>query len=129
MKIAANIAGALLGLLFVLSGFVYFFQLIPTPEFPEGSPIALMMGAFGPTGYFDFVKALEIIGGVLIAIPATRNLGLLVLGPILVNILAFHTFITKGAGLFDPPLVFITAAMAFLLWTRRKAFVALVTAR
>jgi hypothetical protein len=40
-----------------------------------------------------------------VAIPRTRNFGLLILGPILVNILAFHVFITKGAGLFDPMLL------------------------
>lgn len=78
------------------------FNLVPMPPPPpEGTPPALFMGAFAPTGYLTFVKVIEVIGGVLVAIPFTRNLGLLVLGPIIVNILAFHAFITKGEGLFS----------------------------
>jgi hypothetical protein len=42
-----------------------------------------------------------IAGGLLVAIPKSRNLGLLILGPIIVNILAFHIFIMKGATLAD----------------------------
>ncbi|MDQ3621835.1 MAG: hypothetical protein M3463_05000 [Verrucomicrobiota bacterium] len=123
MKLAANIAGGLLGLLFVVFGLIYFLKLIPMPPPPpEGSPPALFMGAFVATGYLNFVKAMEMLGGVLVAIPRTRNFGLLVLGPIIVNILAFHIFIMEGAGLFDPPLILITLLAAFLLWSGRKAF-------
>lgn len=87
------------------------------------------MGAFGPTGYFDFIKALEILGGVLVVIPRTRNFGLLVLGPILVNIVAFHVFIMKGEGLLNPMLLIPVAAAAFLLWAERRAFAALGKSR
>ena len=69
-----------------------------------------------------FVKALELIGGVLVAIPRTRNFGLLVLGPIIVNILAFHLFIMKGEGLLNPLLLLIVALASYLLWVGRKAF-------
>lgn len=84
------------------------------------------MGALVPTGYLTFVKVLEVLGGVLVAVPRTRNFGLLVLGPILINILAFHVFINQGAGLFDPPLLIIVALTGYLLWTGRKAFFGLV---
>ena len=40
-----------------------------------------------------FVKVCEILGTVLVAIPATRNWGLLLLGPIIANILAFNIFV------------------------------------
>ena len=84
------------------------------------------MGAFGKTGYLTFVKVFELIGGILVTIPRTRNFGLLVLGPIILNILAFHVFITKGAGLFEPPLVLIVMLAVFLLWSERKAFAQLI---
>jgi putative oxidoreductase len=127
MKYAANIAGGFLGLLFVVFGFIYFLKLAPMPPPPPaGSPPALFMEAFYPTGYLNFVKVLEMLGGVLVAIPRTRNFGLLVLGPIIVNILAFHIFITKGDGLFDPILILITVLAAFLLWCGRKAFAGLL---
>ena len=96
------------------------------PGPPEGSPPALFFGALYPTGYLTFVKVLEILGGLLVAIPKTRNFGLLLLGPILVNILAFHVFLTNRAGLLDPLLLVICALAAFLLWSGRKAFAALL---
>ena len=127
MKIASHIAGGLLGLLFIA------FSLIVLLNFGEdaaatveGSPVALFMGAFVPTGYLTFVKICELVGGCLVAIPKTRNLGLLVLGPIIINILAFHIFVAKGEGLIDPILILICLLAVFLLWSGRKAFAGLI---
>jgi putative oxidoreductase len=130
MKIAANIAGVLLGLIFIAAGVMVLFKLGPTPPPPpEGSPAAQFFGAFGPTGYLTFVKVCEIVGGLLVAIPKTRNLGLLVLGPIIVNILAFQAFIVGGVMFTDPMTLGIIVLPAFLLVVERKAFVGLVTRR
>ena len=127
MKHLPNIVGALLGLAFIAFGLMYFLKMMPDqPPPPPESAVAKFMGAFATTGYLDFVKALEILGGLLVAIPRTRNFGLLVLGPILVNILAFHIFITKGAGLYDPPLIVLSVMAAYLLWSGRKAFAGLL---
>ena len=125
MKIAALIAGILLGLLFIMSGVVVLLKLAPMPDLPEGTPMAHFMAAFVPTGYLTFVKVLEVVGGILVAVPLTRNLGLLVLGPILVNILAYHAFVMKG-GLAEPILLTICALALFLLWVERRAFFGLV---
>ncbi len=125
MKHAPTVAGILLGLLFVMSSVVVLFNLVQMPPPPEGTPAALFMGAFLPTGYMTFVKVLELIGGILVAIPRTRNFGLLILGPILVNILAFHLFIQKGEGLFAPMLIVIVLLALYLLWVGRKAFAGL----
>jgi hypothetical protein len=109
-----------------MSGVVVLFNLMPVPEMPEGSPVAHFTAAFGPTGYMTFIKVLELTGGVLVAIPRTRNLGLLVLGPIIVNILAFHVFIMDGEGLFDPALIIIVLLAVYLLWVERRAFGGLI---
>lgn len=127
MKYAPTIAGGLLGLLFIASGLMVLLNLIPDqPAPPEGSPIALYMGAMAPTGYLTFVKVFEVIGGLLVAIPRTRNYGLLVLGPIIVNILAFHLFITGGEGLGNSMLIAICLIAAYLLLIGRKAFAGLL---
>jgi putative oxidoreductase len=126
MKILAIIAGILLGLLFVFSAVMVLFNLAPMPEFPAGSPIANFMAAVGSTGYMKFIKVMELLGGILVAIPKTRNLGLLVLGPILVNILAFHGFITAGEGLFSPMVIAPCLIAVFLLWVERKAWLGLI---
>jgi putative oxidoreductase len=127
MKIASHIAAGILCLLFLMASLLYLLKLGPTPPPPpEGTPPAAFMAAFAPTGYLTFVKICELIGAILVVIPRTRNLGLLVLGPIIVNILAFHVFVTGGQGVTDPMLLLICALALFLLWTERKAFGALV---
>lgn len=122
MKYAPKVAGGLLGLLFIIFGLNFFLKFIPIPAAPEGSPPGQYMGALYATGYLAFVKIMEIAGGILVAIPKTRNFGLLVLGPIIVNILCFHIFLTKGATLIDPMNILICALAAYLLWSGRKAF-------
>lgn len=126
MKYLTHIAAAILCLIFSGLGLAFLLGLLTGEPPKEGTPLALFMAAFAPTGYLTFVKVMEVIGGILIVIPRTRNLGLLVLGPILVNILAFHIFIMKGAMLLDPMLITVVILMAFLLWTRRAAFLALI---
>lgn len=125
MKHLPTIAGILLGLLFIMSASVVLFKLAQIPESPEGSPVAAFMAAFGPTGYMTFVKVLELLGGIVVAIPRTRNVGLLILGPIIVNILAFHIFVAKD-GILNPMLLGISALALFLLWSERKSWLALV---
>lgn len=92
----------------------------PTP--PEGSPVAMFMGAMFPTGYLTFVKVLEVLGGVLVIVPMTRNVGLLILGPIIVNIVAFHVFLSKTP--FEPVVLALCGLALFLVWVNRAAFLA-----
>ena len=94
----------------------------PPPPFPEGSAAGHFMTAFATTGYLKFVKLFEVIGGLLVAIPKTRRAGLLVLGPIMINILAFHGFITHGEGLLSPLLLVLCALTLFLVWVEQTPF-------
>lgn len=123
MKIATYIVATLFGLMFLAGGLSFF--LAKMPEQPSMGPAAdHFMAAFGPTGYMAFVKVCEILGGALVIVPKTRNLGLLFLGPIVINIVCFHAFVIKGG--FGPAHGFITVAALFLLWAERKAFAGLV---
>ena len=117
------IAGVLLGLLFLMASVMFFLELGPKPIFPEGSPIAHFMAAFGPTGYFKFVKTFELVGGLVVMIPRLRNFGLLLLGPIVVNIVAFHLFIGGGFKDFANPMLLGPVVLSlYLLWCGRKNF-------
>lgn len=126
MKHLPSIAGALLGLIFVFAGMVFLLGKAPEPELPPGTPVAHFMAAFGPTGYMTFVKVCEVLGGILVDIPRTRNLGLAVLAPILANIVAFHAFVTGGMGLWEPMLVAVYLLTAYLLWCGRGVLAGLV---
>jgi hypothetical protein len=121
-----TVSGIILGLLFLLASVPFLLHLVPEQKFPEGSPVSHFMDAFGPTGYMILVKVCELVGAVLVMIPRTRNWGLLVLGPILVNILAFTVFIMKGDGLLNPMLDGIVLLMAYLLWHARRSFLQLL---
>ena len=127
MKHAPTIVGILLGLLFIMSAVVVLFHLIPPDKMPKPATpeAAMFMGALGPTGYMTFVKVCELLGGILVAIPRTRNIGLLFLGPIILNILAFHIFISKE-GLLSPMLIGIVVLALYLLGAGRKAFAGLL---
>lgn len=126
MKLAANIAAGLLGLVFIAGGLAFFIMGIPKDAPPLPAPAMQFMGALVPTGYLHFVKVFEVLGGLLVAIPRMRNWGLLVLGPILINILAFHGFLCQGQGLFNPVLIVLCLLAVFLLWDGRKAFLGLL---
>lgn len=127
MKHIPNIAAALLGLAFITFGINFFVPFLPPFPAPEpGSPPALFWGAVGATGFMAFVKSLEILGGILVAIPKTRNLGLLVLGPIVVNILAYNVFIAGSGAVFQPPVLLVSILSAFLLWAGRDKFCNLI---
>ena len=117
------IAGIVLGLLFVMSAVVVLFNLVKAPPPPEGSPAAMFFGAFAPTGYLTFVKIFELVGGLVVMIPRLRNFGLLLLGPVIVNILAFNILIAGGfKDLLNPMILIMLVLALYLLWVGRKNF-------
>lgn len=123
MKYASLAASIVLGLLFIMASCMFFFGKMPEQKLnPEE---AHFMAAFGPTGYMKFVKVFELLGGILLLVPKTRNFGLLCVGPVIINILAYHHFV-KGDGLFDPMIITICLLALFLLWADRKAWAGLL---
>ena len=125
-KYLPNLAGILLGLCFLAASIPVLFNLISIPQLPEGTPAAHFMAAFVPTGYLKFVKMFEFVGGLLVLIPRLRNLGLLLLGPVIVNIIAFHALVDDPRHLINPMLDIIIVCALFLLWDARRKFACLL---
>jgi hypothetical protein len=128
MKHLSTIAGILLGLLFLMASVPVLFHLLDESKFPKpvpGSADEMFMVALGTTGYMTFVKVLELLGGILVAVPKTRNFGLLILGPIIINILAYAVFIKHGEGLIHWMTISIVVLPLYLLWVGREKFIAL----
>lgn len=129
MKIAAIIASILLCLVFLMGSVPFFLGAVPEMKLPPG-PMTDFMNAFGPTGYMKFVKFFELLGAILVVIPKTRNFGLLVLGPIIVNILAFNILVAKGMGFSDPmgaTMIILTIVCPLvLLWEDRQRWLGLL---
>ena len=118
-------AGILLGLCFLLASSVVLFNLIDPKKMPtltEGSPPWHFMQAIGPTGYLKFVKIFEFVGGLIVMVPRLRNLGLLLLGPVIVNIVAYHVLLDNPWHLANPMLDVIIVCALYLLWDARHKF-------
>ena len=117
MKYATIAARSLLGLIFVVFGANHFIGFLEMPKM-EGPPAAFM-GALFTSGYLTVVKVLEILGGALTLSGRYTPAGLLILGPIVVNIALFDVFLAKAFN----PLGFAVAVLSlFLLYAHRKNF-------
>ena len=124
MKVATIVARVLLGLLFVVFGSNIFLHFIPMPE-QKPSLATDFSRALMESHYMYVIGFLQVAGGFLILIGRYVPLGLMLLGPVIVNILLFHIFL-EPTGL---PLALVVAALAlFLLWRYRANFAGLVNA-
>ena len=118
-KITTFVSSILLGGAFIVFGLNFFLQFMTIEGPAEGSNAAAFVGVLYTTGYLGFVKFLEVIGGILVIIPKTRNLGLLILGPIIINIIAYYYFI-KGS--FDWDIAILAVLALYLLIKQGKSF-------
>jgi putative oxidoreductase len=117
MKITTLIARILLGLLFLvfgLNGFLHFIPMSPPPGLA-----GKFMGALFVSHYLTFIFSVEVIGGALLLANQFVPLALILLGPILVNILLFHSLMAPE-GL--PVALFATVLWAILFYAVRRAF-------
>ena len=118
MKTATLIARILLGLVFAVFGSNAFLHFIPMPPMPDGLASNFMKSLF-MSHYFYVVAVTQMLGGLLVLSGRFTALGLLLLGPVIVNILCFHIFLNHE-GL---PLAIVVAVLAlFLLWQKRGNF-------
>lgn len=108
MRIAAHIARVLLGLMFLVFGLNGFLHFISQPPPPAGTA-SQFLRALGASHYMVPVFALQLIGGVLLLANRFVPLALVLLGPIIVNILLYHSLMAP-AGL--PP-----GVVALVLWS------------
>lgn len=122
MKYISHITAFILGLIFIVFGLNFFLKFLPVPTPPAGSPAAMFMGAMYASGFLAFVKVLEVLGGLFVAIPQTRHLGLLILGPIIVNIFTFNYFFFGPKALLQTPVLLVGSLALILLLASYRAF-------
>ncbi len=120
------IAGVLLGICFLLASVPVLFTHFTPPPIPAGTPAWHFMEACWPTGYMKFVKMFEFAGGVLVMIPRLRNIGLLLLGPVIVNIIAFNVLIDDPKNLLNPLFIVMALCALYLLGKARAKFAGLL---
>ena len=117
MKVAVTIARILLGLVFLIFGFNVFFSFIPTQ--PMSGDVGTLTTLMFTHRWFHFYGTLYIIAGLLLLVGRYVPVGLVLLGPIIVNILLFH--LTLAPSGIMPGLVCAVLEI-FLIYTYWPAF-------
>jgi len=117
MKIVTVIARLLLGLIFVvlgLNGFLNFLSMGPMPSGLAGQ----FIGALVLSHYFWVVAGLQVVGGALLLVNRFVPLGLVLLGPVIVNILLYHLFMNPaGIGL-----AIVVTILWFIVFYRHRQY-------
>lgn len=117
MKCIVAISRILLGLVFIVFGLNGFLNWIPTP--PLSGVAAQFMGAIFSSRFYTVVFLSQIIGGLLLLANRYVPLGLLILGPVIVNIISFHIFMSTT----NLPVALVVAALWFIVFWRGRSAV------
>jgi putative oxidoreductase len=124
MKIVVTAARLLLGLVFLVFGLNGFLHFIPMP--PPSGLAGQYLGALFVSHYLRFIFVIEIAGGVLLLLNRFVALALSLLGPVVVNILLFHSLMAPE-GL---PLAFLTTVLWILVFSgAHRAFAGVFAVR
>jgi putative oxidoreductase len=107
MKIAALISRILVGLVFTFFGLNGFLNFLPQPPLPLGPAGQFILALFA-SHYLYLIAGVQVISGVLLLVNRYVPLAIVLLGPMLVNILAYHLLMN--------PMGLSVAAVVALLW-------------
>lgn len=122
MKYVIIIARVLLGLVFAVFGSNAFFHFLgPVPEMPGQA--GAFINALMSSGYIYVIAMLEVVGGLCLLIGSRFVApGLMLLGPVIVNIVLFHIFLDHVV---NPVAIAVALLALFLLWVYRFKFPAI----
>lgn len=121
MKITVIIARVLLGLIFVFFGSNPFLKFLPMPPLPP-TPAGQFLGSLIASHYVLVIGGCQVIGGVLLLVNRYVPLALTILGPVVVNILCYHVFMSLQGV---PLALFTVLLYLFLLYRYRQYFASL----
>lgn len=123
MKIAVVIARVLLGLVFLVFGLNDFFHFMPMQPMPGDAGV--MAGLMFTHGWLLFHGVLYVIAGILLLVGRYVPVGLVILGPIIVNILVFHLTLAPSGVM---PGVVCAVLEIFLIYAYWPAFAGIFAA-
>lgn len=119
MKNATMIFRVLLGFIYLVFGLDYFLHFIPYQPIHTGNAEALKEGLKG-TGYFyPMIKTIQILGGISLLVNRYAPFSAVVLFPISLNVLLFHTILVPSGWLMG---VFLIVPNLFLGYAYRRYY-------
>ncbi|WP_437775055.1 DoxX family protein [Sorangium sp. So ce1097] len=123
-RFAPAAARTILGLMFFVFGLNGFLNFLPQPPIPEAA--ASFAGALAASGYlFPLLRGTEVVAGSLLLANRYVPLALALLAPVVVNIVAFHTFLAPPS----PVAWLVLALEIYLAYAYRAAFRPMLAAR
>jgi putative oxidoreductase len=125
MKIASIIARYLLGLIFLVFGMNHYLNFIPTGPMPAGVA-GQYFGLLITTHYLYAVAFFEVAPAILLLINRYVPLGLVILGPVIVNILLTGVLISAMAL---PMAIALVILWLLAAWPVRSVFLPLLRQR
>jgi putative oxidoreductase len=96
IQMGARIILGLIYFVFGLNGFLNFIHMTPPPM--GNAAMDFMKGMMGTGYFFPVLKGTETFGGFLLLTGFAAPLALVVLAPITLHIILFHTYLTPGMG-------------------------------
>jgi hypothetical protein len=119
MKKATVIFRVLLGFLYMVFGLDYFLHFIPYQPLHTGAAEALKSGLIG-TGYiYPMMKTIQVLAGISLLIDRYAPFSAVVVFPISLNVLLFHTILVPSGWLMG---VFLMVPNLFLGYAYRKYY-------
>lgn len=119
MKNATTVFRILLGFIYLVFGLDYFLHFIPYQPMHTGKVEAFKEGLKG-TGYFyPMIKSIQIAGGISLLVNRYAPFFAVVLFPISLNVLLFHTILVPSGWLMG---VFLMVPNLFLGYAYRKYY-------
>ena len=105
MKITVLICRILLGFLYLVFGLDYYLHFIPYQPLHTGVTGAFIAGLKGSGYFYPMLKVTQIIGGLALIINRYPAFFAIVLFPISLNVLLFHTLLVPSGWLMGVTLV------------------------
>jgi uncharacterized membrane protein YphA (DoxX/SURF4 family) len=99
MKITVFISRIVLGFLYLIFGLDYFFHFIPYQPLHTGKTGAFIAGLKGVGYFYPMIKTIQIAGGLSLLFNRYAPFFAVVLFPISLNVLLFHTILVPSGWL------------------------------
>ena len=119
MKNATLIFRILLGFIYLVFGLDYFLHFIPYQPMHTGKAAALKDGLIGSGYIYPMMKTIQIIGGISLLVNRYAPFFSVVLFPISLNVLLFHTILVPSGWLMG---VFLIGPNLFLGYAYRECY-------
>ena len=124
MKNATLIFRVLLGFIFLVFGLDYFLHFIPYQPMHTGAAAALKDGLIGTDYIYPMMKTIQIIGGISLMVNRYAPFSAVMLFPISLNVLLFHTMLVPSGWLMG---VFLMGPNLFLGYAYRQYYKGMFT--